>query len=120
MQARHADIKEMLKLGPPSLSGIRHSCLSCYNSQSSRPKGLLGSVCAHTGDRQPYLAQGGIMQSNRRVGLGVHVRRSKKIENTYKQGRLSRVCWPTICNASMTGNHKRCSKPQQFNVLRLC
>ena len=41
-------------------------CVCCYNSESSRPKGLVDSVCARAGDGQPYLAQGSSMQRNRR------------------------------------------------------
>ena len=43
----------------------QRSSIPCYNSESSTPKGLLDSVCAHAGDGQPYLA-GSCMQQDRR------------------------------------------------------
>ena len=49
---------------------------SWYNSKSSRPKVLLDSVCAHTGDGQPYLGQGSSLQQDRRIRLSVHMRLS--------------------------------------------
>ena len=44
----------------------QRSSIPCYYPESTRAQRPAGSVCAHSGDGRPYLAQGSGMQYNRR------------------------------------------------------